>query len=479
VTKPLEINQEILSPQKQERFKDELNFAEFPLASLADHVPEDQKTLQFVDTIFDEGKNQPVTRKLTISASDEYGLPRALDEEVILGLIQLTNRQCFRDRKVHFSSYELINLLGWNEGAKSYKRIEEALKRWLGVTLYYDRAWWSKEEKCWVNENFHVLDSVTIFDKERREAKKKTKSDDPNAGRSYFVWNEIVFRSFQAGNLKEIDLDIYRQLKSSISKRMYRFLDKRFYQRSNLEFDLSTFAFEHIGISRSSTLSEVKRLLLKPIGELEGIGFLKPLSKEERFQKQMKGIWKVVFQKGASEAKNLLSEDEGKLLEILKERGVTGAKASKLVRQYSKGKILEKTAIHDWMLLKKDKRCKENPAGFLVAAIQGDFPVPQGFLKGKEELRSELKVVKTIAPQSPLVLTAAASFKELCESPDAFNLWWKALTPREQVDFEAKAFQATDNFTKKYYLEGKGTEGTLFKATREKMLREHYLQSPK
>ncbi len=28
---------------KTERFKDELNFAEFPLASLADHVPEDQR----------------------------------------------------------------------------------------------------------------------------------------------------------------------------------------------------------------------------------------------------------------------------------------------------------------------------------------------------------------------------------------------------------------------------------------------------
>ncbi len=478
----LDTSPEILpgEPHKAERFKDELNFAEFPLASLADHVPEDQKTLVFVDTIFDEARKQPVTRKLTISASDEYGLPRALDEEVILGLIQLTNRQCFKERKVHFSSYELIKLLGWNEGAKSYKRIEEALKRWLGVTLYYDKAWWSKDEKCWVNENFHVLDSVTIFDRERREAKKAS-SDDPNAGRSHFVWNEIVFRSFQAGNLKEIDLDIYRQLNSSISKRIYRFLDKRFYQRSTLEFDLSTFAFEHIGISRSSTLSEVKRLLSKPILELEGIGFIRPLSKEERFKKQMKGVWKVNFQKGAQEAKLLMSEDEARLLELLKERGVTPAKASKLVRAHSTEKVLEKVAIHDWMLSRGDKRCKENPAGFLVAAIQGDFPVPSGFLKSKEESKSELKVVKTVQPSAavfskvlPTKEGAALQAKLNLETQksDAFKVWWETLSEKEKVNFEAKAFRETDNFTKKYYLEGKGTTGTLYLATREKMLRE-------
>lgn len=113
MSKSLEATPEILPAQAQpERFKDELNFAESPLASLADHVPEDQKTLVFVDTIYVEGRNPPLSRKLTISPSDEYNPHRALDREVIRGLIQLTNRQCFRERKVYFSSYELIKLLG-------------------------------------------------------------------------------------------------------------------------------------------------------------------------------------------------------------------------------------------------------------------------------------------------------------------------------------------------------------------------------
>ena len=59
---------------KREIYRDELNFAEFPLASLADHIPKDLKTLTFNDTIIDKSINKPVTRKLTIAASDQYGL---------------------------------------------------------------------------------------------------------------------------------------------------------------------------------------------------------------------------------------------------------------------------------------------------------------------------------------------------------------------------------------------------------------------
>jgi hypothetical protein len=460
---------------KAEKYKDELNFAEFPLASLADHVPAEQKTLTFVDTIFDQGSNKPVTRKLTITASDKYGLPRALDEEVILGLIQLTNRQGFKEKKVHFSSYELIKLLGWNDSAKSYKRIEEALNRWISITLFYDKAWWSKEEKCWVNEKFHILESVTIFDRERRAINKALRPNDENAGRSYFVWNDKVFQSFQAENLKEIDLDIYVSLKSSISKRMYRFLDKRFYKKVNLEFDLDTFAFEHIGVSRSSSLSEVKRLLTKPILELEEIGFIKPLDKLERFPKIKKGIYKVFFERGQSEAKSLMSEEESVCLTELKSRGVTPAKASKLARSYSSTRVMEKIAIHDWMRSTGDKRCSQNPAGFLVNAIENDYAVPAGFLKSREQGRTELKVLQG----NSRVVRVENKLKE--EKPEApsqieveFDLWWEAQGELEKSDFEAQAVEAASDFNRRFYLERKEQGGTIFKTVQRSILLEAY-----
>lgn len=464
-----------------ERFKDELNFAEFPLASLADRVPENQKTLEFHDTIFDQRAGTHITRKLTIAASEKYGLPRALDEEVILGLIQLTNRQQFRDKKVHFSSYELIKLLGWNDSAKSYKRIDEALKRWVSITLFYDKAWWSKEEQCWVNENFHILESVTIYDRERRANKKALNPDDENAGKSFFVWNDIVFRSFQAGNLKEIDLDIYRELKSSISKRMYRFLDKHFYRRAHLEYDLLRFAYEHVGLSRTSSLAEVKRLLAKPLLELEGIGFIKPLPKEERFVKVTKGQWKIVFDRGQAEARVLLSPEQVDVLEQLKGRGVTPSKASRLVRSFSAERIAEKLAIHDWLVAKADKRCSSNPAGWLIVAIQEDFPAPVGFLKSREQARAELRVItnRPIQPVPPRVAGNQDQVREevtpeSSELDQRFDAFWVSLSDSQREQFEKEAFDHAQPFNQRFYLERKQNGGLLFSTVQRRMLMEYF-----
>ena len=100
---------------------------------------------------------------------------------------------------------------------------------------------------------------------------------------SSFRWNEVIFRSFQSGNLKQLDLEFYLKLRLPTTKRMYRFLDKRFYRRSRLDFDLRTLACEHIGLSRSYAPTELKRRLKPALEEMEQLGFLEPLSAEERY----------------------------------------------------------------------------------------------------------------------------------------------------------------------------------------------------
>ena len=108
------------------------------------------------------------SRRLTISASDKFGLPTALDDEVILGLVQLSKADNFANRQVQFSRYQLVHLLGWRDEGKSYTRLEESLKRWLGVTLYYENAWWDKCRKRWVDAHFHLLDNVTLYHRSKR-----------------------------------------------------------------------------------------------------------------------------------------------------------------------------------------------------------------------------------------------------------------------------------------------------------------------
>jgi plasmid replication initiation protein len=254
-------------PQRNNDGRDELNLAEFPLCALANRLRPDLKTLRFEDRLFDRQRGETITRQLTITGSDAYGLPTALDDEVLLGLIQLSRLSQFAERTVRFTRYQLIGLLGWSKESKSYERIEASLNRWTGVTLYYRNAWWNKPRQCWVDEKFHILDNVRLYHREPASPPL-----DDEAATSVFVWNEVVFRSFQAGNLKSIDFDFFRELKSAIAKRLYRFLDKRFFHRGHWEFDLQEFAWEHAGLSRGYDTANLKRKLRPGIAELERRG---------------------------------------------------------------------------------------------------------------------------------------------------------------------------------------------------------------
>lgn len=455
------------------RYRDELNFAEFPLASLADRLPPEQKTLVFTDTIWDQGQKKPVSRTLTISASDKYGLPTALDDEVILGLVQLSNGQKFESRTVHFTRYELIKLLGWKDRASSYERVAQSLNRWLGVTLYYEKAWWSKEEQCWVSESFHILDKVTIFDRERRDRRVRSKRDDPTAGQSSFVWNEVVFESFLAGNLKAIDFEAYKRLTSAIAKRMFRFLDKRFWHTSRLEFDLRNFACEHVGLSKEYHNGEIKRRLAPALKELEEVGFLKLLSPEERYVKVVRGEWKIVLVKQSAGRRTEHEEPSNQgsaLVEVLVERGISRKRAGEVVAQFPAERIREKVALHDW-LLKGKERAPKNPPGFLLAAIEEDYALPpelaakdrpQGREEGKGAARRPARKWSDTAP--------GEGDAEERLTLDAF---WNDLTDTEREAFEAEAVRMTDKFLAGQYHAGKAEAGTLFKTVRQAIIDQH------
>ncbi len=450
-------------PTRNPVYRDEMNFAEFPLASVSDVVAGGQKTLVFGDTIVDQSTNQKVERKLTITGSDEYGLPTPLDDQVILGLVQLTAKRGFAKRKVHFSRRELIRELGWRDESKSYERVKESLNRWIGVTLYYEKAWWSKEDESWVDESFHILEQVTIFDRDRIARRQKTLPDDPNSGLSSFVWNGVVFDSFQAGYIKQLDFELYKRFASPIAKRMFRFLDKRFHRQAHLEFELCHFAFEKLGLSRNYHAGEIKRKLGPAIAELEEHGVIEKMASSERFRKEGPGVWRIRFTRaGRREKPSISPHDEG-LLAALTARGVSAKVAEGLVREFPKDRIEGKLRFFDWLSTRKDTRVARSPAGFLVEAIRRDFPPPRDFVDGTKPPASKETPRKEAERIDPEAVRDEARQAKI----DAF---WEALTAEQQVEFEREAVAATDGFLHHRYREGQKRKGPLFEATRKAIL---------
>jgi Replication initiator protein A len=349
--------------------RDEMNLAEWPTTLLSDHAPDDVKTLRFEDG---QGGH------LTITGSDAYGLPTASDADVLIGLIQLTKlRNNFTEAKVHFTRYELLCLLNWHNIGKNYRRLNQSLNRWMGVTLYYDGCWYDNRTKKPGSLKMHIIETVVIFD---GSGKDEASGSLPL---SSFTWNKTFMESCQADNLKRLDLETYFSLRSAISKRIYRFLDKKFYHKNVLEFNLHDFALEHVGLSRSYTgnAGKIKEKLQAALEELEAKGFLEPLAKDIRYRREGRNwiirVSKVVAP--ALPAPTIVESEEPTLLGQLMNRGVTKVKAAELVRQHLADYTEAKIEIFDYLVEKKDKRVEKNPAGWLVKAIEDDYPSPKGF----------------------------------------------------------------------------------------------------
>lgn len=287
---PTAVAGERISTAVVKRFsRDEMNLAEFPLAVLSTRHDSDVKTLEFSDSL--TGKNgERIERKWVITGADKFGLPTASDDEVLLGLLRLSASQEFRDRRVTFTRYELLRILKWSTEGRSYGRLQRALDRLSGVRIKTSNGFFDNSSKSHQTRNFGIIDAYELNDgrgdreiEAGEEISKKGKNI-PGANRrgysdavkpSFFIWSEVMFTSFQSGFIKKLDLDFLLGLKSAVSKRLYRFLDKHFWYRSKVHYNLFTLAHEKIGISRNySYASQLKQQLEPAIDELIAQGFL-------------------------------------------------------------------------------------------------------------------------------------------------------------------------------------------------------------
>ncbi|MDR2337280.1 MAG: replication initiator protein A [Deltaproteobacteria bacterium] len=246
--------------------RDEMNLAEFPLAVLSTRTNPNIKTLEFHDTVKLKS-GEFIKRNWIITGTDKFGLPTSTDDDVILGLICLSRKSDFKERKITFTQYELLKILQWTTEGRSYQRLEKSLDRLSGVKIKTNAFYNNAERTFQVIENFGIIDSYKLV---------KTNISGATNKYSHFVWSEQMFNSFKANNIKSIDFSLYTSLASAVAKRLYRYLDKHFYYTSTITKPLMMFAFEKLGLSRTyKYISSVKQQLVPACEELIQKGFLK------------------------------------------------------------------------------------------------------------------------------------------------------------------------------------------------------------
>src|SRR5207302_9481315 len=118
---------------------------------------------------------------------------------------------------------------------------------------------------------------------------------------SWITWTPQFQESLQSGNMKRLNLEVFFKLSTPTAQRMYRFLDKRFYNAPRLEMDLVEFACGHVGLTESNNVAILKRRLAPAIKELEEVRFIAPAPPGERYRKVQAGVWRVHFRAAAAE----------------------------------------------------------------------------------------------------------------------------------------------------------------------------------
>ena len=355
-----------------------MNLAEFPMAILSTRNDPNIKTLEFQDSV--KGKNgELINRKWIITGADKFGLPTASDEEVILGLMKLTVDDGLKARKIHFTRYELMKILRWPTEGRNYSRLQKALDRLSGVRIKATNAFYDNELKNHSTRNFGIIDGYEIND-----------GRDGSGKMSFFTWSEVLFKSFQAGFIKKLDIDFYLDLKGAVSKRLYRYLDKHFWYKSRVQIDLLTLAHEKLGISRNYRfVSSIRQQLDPAIHELVERGFL---SSSEVISKG-KGADIVFFAAtgkarvessrdmplGASIPKALASASETGLDDVrenlgsmLSNRGIQTTQACRIIQStpsVSLGRVRDIINYFDDLCSSGGHQTIKNPAGFLYKAV--------------------------------------------------------------------------------------------------------------
>jgi hypothetical protein len=434
--------------------RDANNLAEWPMALLSDTIPDGLKTIEFEDTIDDWESGRTLVRRVCITGSDKYGLPTAKDEEVLLALLQLTKLQNdFQSPEVTFCKNQIVALLGWERCGWAFHRIEEALHRWKGTSIHYWNSWRDHRNKQWKNsEALGVIEYVHFSDA-------RITANDGDV-RSRFVWNKAFFDSFQAGYLRKLDFGIFRSLSRPAAKRAFRFLGKRFHLSPEWEFDLRLFACEKLGFSREYDTGQLKERLRPALGELEKIGFIKPVE----YKKSRPKVWTIKVEQGknAKRKKSVSTDEPSSVVAELISRGVAAETARRLAEELPEADIRAQMEAFDQLLVKSDKRVAKNPPGFLVSAISRRFE-----WKPAEKTHRDLSRKRTEPQES---IEAAID-----PQTEAWRQHLANLSPDERSRLEVDALTSAGRMTVESYhrLQSKG--GQLFTALQEQMLID-YLQ---
>lgn len=367
--------------------KDEMNLAEFPIASLRSKPDARDAIIHEGFVVDKEGVRH--AQRWVVTGDSVAGLPTEFDERVYVALMALSARRGFVARRVPFSIYYIIKRLGLQDTKRSYEFVERSLDRLKGATIKTKGAFYDRERQ----ELVHTAMAFNIVDKywiRYRETDARIREEEGVP--AFIVWGEDIWKSFRSGYIKNLDLTYFYSLGTPTARRLFRFLDKRLHHQDAYEIDIFELA-SRLGMVRYPYASRVRRKLEPAIAELTETGFLAEASFTE-----YKGYTRARFVRGSREPRKekpaaLPDPHDGSVEERLIGYGIAHGKARGLAQAHSDDYLRDKMDFLDWRLRTSQRgRPITDPAGWLIRAIKDDYQPPASFVPLREQRLREAEI---------------------------------------------------------------------------------------
>ena len=339
-----------------------------------------------------------------VTANAKYGFPGPFDRKVFKAVEYLISQQGLPiQNPVRFSIYQIAKILGGEVSGRLYTKIKQALERIVLTGVKSEGIFYSKRDKCYISDTFHIYERVIL--------KNQLRPDGKIAETNYLFLGNWYLTSLNAFYIRPLDFHFYRSLKSDIAGKLYELAGLKFYGvlRNQGEYWRPSYLelCALLPITPQRHFSYAKKQLKAVHDELIASNFIAKVKWEKeaawyiryypgsRALKEFEHSRLTLVQPLQANKKGQLLDNspgiEGDLVGLLVERGVSREKAVNLSRGYSEI-IPEKCEIFDWILDYRPELVRSNPPGFLVRMIEGDWVPPEGFMTKaqiKEEKRKD------------------------------------------------------------------------------------------
>jgi Replication initiator protein A len=362
--------------------------------------------------------------------SAALGLPSTSDRDKYIAFMKIAMDHRWKmgrvENPVRFTGYQMLKELGLTYSGENYEDINRWGQRMADTTITSEQVIYLAARKKYANKTVHVFRSFVRAG--------QSNLDDSGRAEHY----EVVLEDWLLENLNQSyvipeDFNSYRRLKRATAKGIFGYLHLWFHasQGRPVEKDYSELCML-LNIPVYRHVSKIKETMGRSLDELSEVGYLsswdiRRMVTKEGFKlvllpgeellhvlaiSQRKSLKEAA--EGSAAAELEFDDEQNSAMQALLAHGVLENKARSLVSRQEADALLDQIEYAEHLMSRGKRGRMENPAGFIIYAIESRLPVPANFPSSRK-IRKQQEQLQAAAKDQEHRIRLEDSYQEFLD----------------------------------------------------------------